>query len=103
MDSVSLSESRSMDCLYKWQFYSAMTGRDWWGESGLMIGEVGYFEIPEEKIDDFYDAFTKFRKLYQDKSYYSMFFAEVDDSYNSIDIPRFKEAIRDILEAIVCD
>ncbi len=91
----------------KWDFYTAITGKDWWSE-GMGIGNVHPFQIQKKDVDKIYELVLTFKRTYarpgvSTEQYYLKSCEEVKAAYNSNDFDSFKEAIRRLLVSIACD
>lgn len=106
----SLEEALKRKSISTWDFYSAVTGEDWWGAS-LKFGETHPFNFTRKNRDQIYELVNRLRKHYEQvykpednpRQYYCYQFDRVDEAYKTRKIKDQKIAIQDLLSAIVMD
>jgi hypothetical protein len=110
---MSLDEALKDKTLGKWDVYSAITGKDWWG-AGLGLGEIHPFNITQENMDKVYLVIKRMQrdKYYHDPTnpehtplheYYKDAFEKIDQAFLKNDTKEFKKAVEDLLSRIVLD
>jgi len=107
---LSLEQVLKHKNISKWEFYSSVTGHNWWG-SHLAFGEIHPFKFNRQNRDQIYELVKKLRKHYEKvykpednpRQYYCSRFDRIDDAYKSGKLKEQKREIENLLSAIVLD
>ena len=102
---LSVADTKEMNELNKWDFYSAITGKDFWksNSGGPGIGVTDEWDIRPEDKKLVYQAVLKFEKSSADIFYFRQEIGDIHDSYKSGNFKEFKDSIGQLLAAIVMD
>ena len=106
---LSLDDALQQGSLGKWEFYSAVTGSDWWG-ADLGMGQVHPFKITPDNLGKIHKAAWRLRKNYGPShpipgvaAYYAGDFKAIDAAYRERNCKKMQEAVWDLLTSIVCE
>lgn len=92
-------------------FYKAVTGHDWFNEPLMAMGKIHPFKFTRQNRDQIYELVEKLKRHYRQyyepeekpRQYYDPHFDKIDAVHQSGKLKEQKEAIRDLLTAIVLD
>jgi len=93
-----------------WDFYDAVTGKDFW-ESGLLFGKVPSFDVKPQDVDKIYELVLRLKRSYEKhfppedrtRRYYVEPCERIKAAYKSGNLEAFKSAVSYLLVSIMCD
>ena len=108
---ISLEKALKCKDIGTWTFYGAVTGHDWFNEPMMAMGKIHPFKFTSKNRDQIYELVKKLRRYYEQeyepednvRQYYCSQCDRIDKAYQTGKVRKQKEAIRDLLTAIVLD